>query len=226
MLSVETRHAIDPASAKALDTEGLRRHFHAGGMFAEGEIRLVYTHYDRMIIGAAVPAGGVLVLDHVKECGTASVLDRREMAVLNIGSIGTVTAAGTEYTMNKGDVVYLGLGSGPVSFAGGGRFYILSAPAHRDFPVAADHPGRCKVVPHWRARNRQRPHDLSVRPPRGDGELPAGDGLHPVPWRFGLEHHAGASARPADGGLSLFRPRPGRSACFTSWASRRRPGIW
>jgi 4-deoxy-L-threo-5-hexosulose-uronate ketol-isomerase len=134
MLSVETRHAIDPASAKALDTEGLRRHFHAGGMFAEGEIRLVYTHYDRMIIGAAVPAGGVLVLDHVKECGTASVLDRREMAVLNIGSIGTVTAGGTEYTMNKGDVVYLGLGSGPVSFAGGGRFYILSAPAHRNFP--------------------------------------------------------------------------------------------
>jgi hypothetical protein len=49
------------------------------GLFADGEIRLVYTHYDRMIVGGAVPAGGPLTLDHVKECGTASLLDRREM---------------------------------------------------------------------------------------------------------------------------------------------------
>jgi 4-deoxy-L-threo-5-hexosulose-uronate ketol-isomerase len=134
MLTVQTRHAIDPASAKALDTEGLRSHFHAGGLFQGGEIRLVYTHYDRMIIGGAVPDGSALVLDHVKECGTASVLDRREMAVLNIGDTGTVSAGGVDFTMAKGDVVYLSMGSGPVTFSGAGRFYILSAPAHKAYP--------------------------------------------------------------------------------------------
>jgi 4-deoxy-L-threo-5-hexosulose-uronate ketol-isomerase len=30
MLTVETRHAIDPATARSLDTENLRRHFHLG----------------------------------------------------------------------------------------------------------------------------------------------------------------------------------------------------
>ncbi|MCR8723762.1 5-dehydro-4-deoxy-D-glucuronate isomerase [Frigidibacter sp. ROC022] len=130
MLSVETRHAVDPASAKGLDTEGLRSNFHAGGLFAAGEIRLVYTHYDRMILGGAVPAGGSLVLDEVKECGTASVLDRREMAVVNIGETGTVN----EHRLEKGDVLYLGLGSGPVTFGGQGRFYILSTPAHKALP--------------------------------------------------------------------------------------------
>jgi 4-deoxy-L-threo-5-hexosulose-uronate ketol-isomerase len=94
MLTVETRHAIDPATAKGLDTAGLRSHFHAGGIFADGEIRLVYTHYDRLILGGAVPGTGKLTLDQVKECGTASILDRREMGILNIGESGTVSAAG------------------------------------------------------------------------------------------------------------------------------------
>tara|TARA_R110002020_G_scaffold19062_3_gene66281 strand:+ start:2138 stop:2962 length:825 start_codon:yes stop_codon:yes gene_type:complete len=134
MLSVETRHAIDPTTAKGLDTSGLRAHFHAGGLFADGEIRLIYTHYDRLIMGAAVPSGGSLTLDHVAECGTPSILDRREMGILNIGETGTVSAAGTDYTVGKGEVLYLGMGSGPVTFSGNGRFYVLSAPAHRTCP--------------------------------------------------------------------------------------------
>ena len=134
MLTVESRHAIDPATAKGLDTTGLRSHFHAGGLFADGEIRLVYTHYDRMIFGGAVPAGGNLTLDRVEESGTVSILDRREMGILNIGDSGTVSAGGTDYRVNKGDVLYLGMGSGAVTFSGNGRFYVLSAPAHRSCP--------------------------------------------------------------------------------------------
>ncbi|SON58148.1 4-deoxy-L-threo-5-hexosulose-uronate ketol-isomerase [Hartmannibacter diazotrophicus] len=135
MLSVETRHAIDPQAAEAMDTAALRRNFHVGGLFTDGEIRLCYTHYDRMIVGGAVPAGGSLTLDHVKECGTASILDRREMAVVNIGDAGTVAAGGETYTLEKGDVLYLPRGAGPVTFSGNGRFYILSSPAHQAHPA-------------------------------------------------------------------------------------------
>ncbi len=135
MLTVETRYAIDPETAKGLDTAGLRSHFHAGGLFADGEIRLVYSHYDRLIMGGAVPGNGSLTLDHVAECGTASILDRREMGILNIGETGTVSAGGKEHTVAKGDVLYIGMGSGPVTFSGPGRFYVLSAPAHRACPT-------------------------------------------------------------------------------------------
>lgn len=135
MLTVKTRYAIDPPSAKSLDTEGLRGHFHAGGLFVEGEIRLVYSHYDRMVLGAAVPGTGTLTLDHVKECGTESILDRREMGVLNIGESGTVSADGTTHTLARGDVLYLGKGSGAIEFSGAGRFYILSTPAHAVHPT-------------------------------------------------------------------------------------------
>ena len=64
-LKTETRYAIDPTTAKGLDTAGLREHFHKDGLFEEGEINLVYTHYDRFILGSAVPGSGTLTLDHV-----------------------------------------------------------------------------------------------------------------------------------------------------------------
>lgn len=133
MLTVETRHAIDPATAKTFDTEALRKHFHVGEMFQDGQIRLIYTHYDRMIIGGAVPGTGSLVLDHVAECGTPTILERREMVIVNIGEPGKVSAD-AEYEMGRGDMLYLGMGAGKVTFSGAGRFYILSAPAHQTYP--------------------------------------------------------------------------------------------
>ncbi|WP_319531197.1 5-dehydro-4-deoxy-D-glucuronate isomerase [uncultured Cohaesibacter sp.] len=132
MLTVKTYQAVNPEYAKTLDTQGLRDNFLFEGMFAEGEIRLNYTHYDRMIVGAAVPNGGSLSLDKVAECGTDSILDRREMGVVNIGDQGTVSAAGVDYVLDHGDVLYLPKGSGVVTFSGMGRFYITSAPAHKE----------------------------------------------------------------------------------------------
>jgi 4-deoxy-L-threo-5-hexosulose-uronate ketol-isomerase len=56
------------------------------------------------------------------------------MAVVNIGDTGTVEANDTSYELGRGDVLYLGMGTGAVTFSGGGRFYITSAPAHRALP--------------------------------------------------------------------------------------------
>ncbi|WP_375173467.1 5-dehydro-4-deoxy-D-glucuronate isomerase [Pseudooceanicola sp.] len=134
MLTVETRHAIHADHAKTMDTDTLRRHFLAEGLFREGEIRLVYTHYDRFTLGGAVPAGGSLTLDKVEETRTDSFLDRREMGIVNIGDTGTVKAGGDSWTLERGDVLYLGRGAGAVTFEGQGRFYITSAPAHATFP--------------------------------------------------------------------------------------------
>lgn len=131
---VETRHAIHQDHAKGMDTAALRRHFLAEGRFADGEIRLVYTHYDRFVVGGAVPAGESLVLDQVAETRTATFLERREMGIVNIGDPGRVETGGEGWDMAPGDVLYLGAGNGAVTFSGQGRFYITSAPAHRALP--------------------------------------------------------------------------------------------
>ncbi|MEJ6388755.1 5-dehydro-4-deoxy-D-glucuronate isomerase [Gymnodinialimonas ulvae] len=134
-LKTETRYAIDPTTAKSMDTDGLRSHFHKDGLFAEGEINLVYTHYDRFILGSAVPGSGTLTLDHVAETGTPSFLDRREMGVLNIGETGQVQVGGETHELANGELLYIGMGAGPVTFSGAGRFYLTSSPAHRACPT-------------------------------------------------------------------------------------------
>jgi|GEM_PF-151829 len=134
MLNVDTRYAIHAEHAKGMDTEALRENFLAESLFIKGEVNLVYTHYDRMVLGGAVPGSDTLTLDHVAQAGTPSFLDRREMGVVNIGDTGTVSAGDETWTLNRGDVLYLGCGSGPVTFEGDGRFYLASTPAHRNFP--------------------------------------------------------------------------------------------
>ncbi len=146
MLTVETRPAVSPSEARTLDTRGLRAAFLAEGLFQTGQIRLCYTHYDRMIVGGVVPGDAPLTLDHVRETGTASLLDRRELAIVNIGDTGTVTAAGQTHAMDRGDVLYLGMGTGPVTFAGAGRFYLTSAPAHATHPTRLIRIGDAKQV--------------------------------------------------------------------------------
>ncbi|WOI57538.1 5-dehydro-4-deoxy-D-glucuronate isomerase [Palleronia sp. LCG004] len=135
MTATTTRHAIDPATAKDLDTEGLRAHFHVGGLFRPGEATFVYSHYDRLLIGSVVPDGGTLTLDRVAETGTESFLDRREAGILNIGEAGQVRVAGETHEIATGEILYVGRGAGPVEFSGAGRFYVLSAPAHATHPT-------------------------------------------------------------------------------------------
>lgn len=134
MTSAETRYAIDPKTAKTLDTQGLRDHFHVGGLFQPGQIKLVYSHYDRLILGSVVPANEPLILDNIPETGTLSFLDRRELGVLNLAETGEITVGGETHTLGRGEVLYIGKGAGPVTFQSG-RFYALSAPAHRTCPT-------------------------------------------------------------------------------------------
>lgn len=135
MLSTETRYAIDPNAAKNFDTEELRKNFHVDKLFTPGEIKLVYTHYERLILGSAVPGDVTLTLDHMPETGTKTFLERREMAILNIGDTGTASVDGENYELANGEVLYIGMGGGAVEFSGAGRFYLLSAPAHKTYPT-------------------------------------------------------------------------------------------
>ncbi|WP_376873871.1 5-dehydro-4-deoxy-D-glucuronate isomerase [Albirhodobacter sp. R86504] len=146
MLNVITRHAVHQDHAKTMDTDALRANFMTEGLFEDGKINLIYTHYDRLIVGGAVPAGEPLTLDYVAECGTKTVLERREMGIVNLGGSGRITAGGDAWTMERGDVLYLGMGAGPITMNGLGRFYIVSAPAHKPYPNRLIRPQDSKEV--------------------------------------------------------------------------------
>ncbi|TGQ43951.1 5-dehydro-4-deoxy-D-glucuronate isomerase [Mesorhizobium sp. M00.F.Ca.ET.216.01.1.1] len=134
-----SRFAIDPAAAAAMGTDELRHNFLIEGLFQPGCISLTYTHYDRMIVGGAMPVAAPLPLQAIKPTGTANFLDRREMIIVSIGGTGVVKASGQSYELQARDMLYLGMGANEVSFASANsaepaKFYLLSAPAHHSHP--------------------------------------------------------------------------------------------
>ncbi|RWP85315.1 MAG: 5-dehydro-4-deoxy-D-glucuronate isomerase [Mesorhizobium sp.] len=134
-----SRFAIDPVAAAAMGTDELRHNFHIDGLFQPGRISLTYTHYDRMIVGGAVPTDAALQLETIKPTGTKNFLDRRELIAVNIGGAGVIKAGGQSFELQARDMLYLGMGIADVSFASAdadapAKFYLLSAPAHRAWP--------------------------------------------------------------------------------------------
>ena len=134
-----SRFAIDPVAAAAMGTDELRHNFHIEDLFQPGRISLTYTHYDRMIVGGAVPVATLLPLEAIKPTGTKDFLDRRELIAVNIGGAGIIKARGQSYELQARDMLYLGMGSKDVSFASAdkaapAKFYLLSAPAHQAWP--------------------------------------------------------------------------------------------
>lgn len=134
-----SRNAISPEAAAAMGTDELRANFHLGNLFESGRINLTYTHYDRMIVGGAMPVKGPLKLEAIKSTGTKSFLDRRELVAVNVGAPGSVTVGKTAHKLGTRDMIYVGKGE-EVSFASDSasdpaRFYLLSAPAHHAYPT-------------------------------------------------------------------------------------------
>ena len=136
---MEVRNSANPADVKRYDTEALRSEFLIQGLFSPDEVPLVYSHVDRMITGSACPVSKRLKLEGGRELGVDFFLQRREMAVLNIGDPGTVITDGTSHRLNRYEALYIGMGTKEVSFepeAGSApKFYLLSCPAHCAWPT-------------------------------------------------------------------------------------------
>ena len=54
----EIRYAAHPEDAKSYDTARIRRDFLIEKIFVPNEVNMVYSMYDRMVVGGALPVGG------------------------------------------------------------------------------------------------------------------------------------------------------------------------
>jgi 4-deoxy-L-threo-5-hexosulose-uronate ketol-isomerase len=144
---MELRTAISPKDVKHYTTDQLREEFLIQDLFVPGEINTVYSHVDRMIIGAAVPTAP-LKLKAGEEIRVAYFLERREMGLINIGGKGSVTVDGTSYELDYKDGMYVGMGSRDITFSSCDEtnpalFYFNSTPAHRTCPTVLIKPENC-----------------------------------------------------------------------------------
>ncbi len=139
MTHFEFRYASHPKDAAKYDTNELREHFLIETLFAENQVRLTYSMYDRYIVGGVMPVGQSLKLETIPYLKSDNFLDRRELGIINVGDAGQVSVDGEIFTLQKKEALYVGMGAKEVIFssAAGGQalFYINSAPAHTTFPT-------------------------------------------------------------------------------------------
>ncbi len=137
---MEIRFQNSPKETASMNTEELRKNFVCESLMQDDKLNLVYSHYDRMIIGGVKPVHSTIVLDNQEELKAGYFLERREMGIINVGGSGKVLAGGQAYQLEKLECLYLGKETKDVNFqslnaANPALFYLLSAPAHHIYPT-------------------------------------------------------------------------------------------
>ena len=88
----EIRYAAHPEDARSYDTKRIRRDFLIEKVFSADEVNMVYSMYDRMVVGGAMPVKEVLKLEAIDPLKAPYFLTRREMGIFNVGGPGVVRA--------------------------------------------------------------------------------------------------------------------------------------
>ena len=104
----EVRWSNHPADAKTYDTQRLRKEFLIERVFAPGEVCWTYSMYDRFLIGGAMPTTEPLKLAAIEPLKARTLLENREIGIINIGGPGTVTVDGRTYDMGMMEGLYVG----------------------------------------------------------------------------------------------------------------------
>ncbi len=149
---MEVRQASNAKDVKHYTTERLREEFHIKNLFTKDNVRMVYSHIDRIITAGIMPVYQTLKLEAGKELAADYFLQRREMGCINVGGKGIVTVDGVEYEMNPRDGMYIGMGNKEITFksvdvTAPAKFYVSSCPAHTSYPIVKIDITKAKKVP-------------------------------------------------------------------------------
>ncbi|MAS34016.1 MAG: 5-dehydro-4-deoxy-D-glucuronate isomerase [Anaerolineaceae bacterium] len=137
---MDVRYLPSPAHFKTMTTPEIKESFQVQSLFMPGEIKLVYSHADRMIIGGVMPTTQELHLQAGKELAADYFAERREVGVFNCGGPGTVQVDDQSFATGNCEVVYIGRGSREIAFssddaANPASFLLISLPAHTTYPT-------------------------------------------------------------------------------------------
>ncbi len=149
---MEVRDASNAKDVRYYTTDRLREEFHIGNLFTKDNIRMVYSHTDRIIVIGMMPIKLELKLEAGKELAADYFLERRELGCINIGGKGIITVDGEEYVMNPRDGIYIGKGHRDLLFksldeANPAKFYMTSCPAHTEYPTVKIDITKARKVP-------------------------------------------------------------------------------
>jgi 4-deoxy-L-threo-5-hexosulose-uronate ketol-isomerase len=138
---LKTYFAIDAVRYRGMTSSELRENFLIDTLHAPNELCVAYVEIDRAVVGMASPVASGLALPSPPALRARYFLERRELGALNIGGPGTIHVNGESFDLDPLACLYIGRGNENVEFASVDAsnpaiFYLLSYPAHADYPLA------------------------------------------------------------------------------------------
>ena len=214
----EIRYAAHPEDAKQYDTTRIRRDFLIEKVFAADEVNMVYSMYDRMVVGGAMPVNEALKLEAIDPLKADFFTTRREIGIFNVGEgEGVVTVGDETFTLAFKEALYIGRGDRDVVFASKdsahpAKFYFNSCTAHAAYPCKKITKADAVVAHMGIIGDEQRAQYQQDDCQSGAAYLSVADGYDRAGHRQCVEHHARSRTQPSYGSLFLFRGarRPGR----------------
>ena len=104
-INCQVRQASSNLDARHYDTARLRQEYLVENVMVPDEINLVYSMFDRIICGGAVPVQEELLLSAPEILRADYFTQRRELGIINVGGAGTVVVgdeAGSTQMITKG----------------------------------------------------------------------------------------------------------------------------
>ena len=139
-LNCQVRQASGNNDAKHYDTARLRQEYLVENLMVPDEINMVYSMFDRIISGGAVPVKEELLLSAPEILRAEWFTQRREIGIINVGGPGSVKVGDDIYHLDHKEALYIGRGNRHVTFLSDSpetpaHFYFCSATAHRETGV-------------------------------------------------------------------------------------------
>ena len=138
---MDIRYSAHPNDVKRYTTEELRKEFLITDLYQPDTVQATYSHVDRMVVLGIMPVEKKLSIDDGIDVwanfGTKFFLERREAGVFNLGGAGYIECDGERFELGFEDCLYISRSTKTVLFgsndaANPARFYVVSAPAHKD----------------------------------------------------------------------------------------------
>jgi len=151
MNKFESRYAQSPKEVKQMDTASLRENFLIENVFEANQVNLTLSHFDRYIVGGAMPVNEALALPNPDDLKAKFFLERRELGMINVGGKAIITADGETFELDYKEALYIGKGTKEVSFASAdanqpAKLYLNSAPAHHTYPTKKVSKAEAEIV--------------------------------------------------------------------------------
>jgi 4-deoxy-L-threo-5-hexosulose-uronate ketol-isomerase len=133
-------HQVHPQDFENYKTQQIREKFLLEKLVQADKIECAYTHYDRMIVGAAHPVTQPVELGTYEQLKSEHFLSRREIGIISIAGKGSITVDGSTHELEKLDCLYIGKGKQQITFTSAdknnpAKFIFFSCPAHQEHPT-------------------------------------------------------------------------------------------